>query len=872
VAAAPAAPAAPAAAAAPEKATAPAAPAAAADPTPPKAANGGGSAAKAAASAGKAAAKRTQAAAAAAARAAAAAEGDAPPTDDDDDGDDADDTAPTTTDSDAPPQRTMVAAAAAPAPQPPAPIVLPDGSILERPDDMDAETWLAVREAVLGLRCRESVARRPHNVGWGDWEGGGGGGGAPRGPRGPRAPRPAGNNPARPWQPRREAEESNWVGEAAFLQRAARAEQAIAQAPVPQTTGGGGGGAGAGGRASTGGGGGGGAAAATASIRGPASTLASPASVAPAEALVADAAGGAGQQEQQQQQQQQQDSEQEEAQERARLMAAAAAWPRAEPGDALARFAVLVLLHNPGWPNAMMWENWVSAHTPEAVAAVDGPFVQQQQQQQQPQQPPQAAAAEGAAEGAEGAAGAGGKSGGGGGDGAAVAAAATAAAAANGNGNGVAAAPVPPVVVANGTSNGGAPSTAAAAAAAAAATTSSAPSRPCTPPAPALPPAPPPDPASLRPAILCHVKKGVPLTLPSFAARESAARRRLCVSVAAEWGDVSLVQAQLQALEEMLRRCPSARHLAICSGHDIPVQLASPALLPAGASLFGSYQFGPEENATLREAAEEELLDDGGFSAEDARRWSRALTFHHQWLVLSREHAALLCGMRPLLLKAAKALHKACCAVRAGMAPDEFALITALRFTGLARSVQRVQLTRGLRYKPGDLLNCYPTLVLFPAAASPHPTTWAAPDERQTVQVEKGGVGKYAKYVTLNDCLHLARARGALFFRKVALRGLGVGRSVHASPEAAMVLSSLEAMWRGLPPVAGEAAPDMNPTPVRARGARAASQEGGAGASGGGGGGGGGRRPSSAGGAGGGGAAAGSGAGGGRRRSPSMPS
>jgi hypothetical protein len=696
-----------------------------------------------------------------------------------------------------PQQRTMVARAAEPAPAPPVPIVLPDGSVLERPDDMDAETWNAVREAVLGLRRRDSVARRPHNVGWEEW----GAEGAARAPSRSRGTRGGGGGgggggAGRPWQPRREAEEANWVGEAAFLRQAARAEEALAQALVPPPTGSTTGG-GAAARSSSAGG----AAPAAARRPSPPAPASAPPPPRPATVGATEAATSASAS----------------ASASAALSLRAALWPRAEPGDALARFAVLVLLHNPGWPNAMIWEHWAAAHTPEAVASLDGPFAQQQQQQQQ-----QPAAAEATT---------------------ATATAVEAAAAPAAEAGGVAAAPAPRVAAtsapaANGAGErgGGAPKPPAPATTTTTTTTAPPPnlaSRPPTPPPPppaqpSAPAPPPPDPASLRPAILCHVKKGVSLALPTFAARDSAARRRLCASVQAEWGDVSLVRAQLQALEELLLRCPSARHVAVCSGHDIPVQLVTPALFPTGATLFGSYLFGAEEHTTLRLAAEEEMLADGGFSAEEARRWSRALTFHHQWMVLSREHALVLCGMKAELLKAAKVLHRACCAVRAGMAPDEFALVTALRFSGLARSVQRVQLTRGLRYKPGDLLNCYPTLVLFPAVVSPHPTTWTAPDERQTVQVEKGGVGKYAKTITLNDCLHLCGARGAVFFRKVALRGAGANRSAHASPQVAMVLSSLEAgLWRGLPPVVGEEAPDMNPSPA-ANKARARSSAGGA--------------------------------------------
>jgi hypothetical protein len=34
-----------------------------------------------------------------------------------------------------------------------------------------------------------------------------------------------------------------------------------------------------------------------------------------------------------------------------------------------------------------------------------------------------------------------------------------------------------------------------------------------------------------------------------------------------------LLQAQLDSLAEVLHRCPAVTHIALASGHDIPVQL-----------------------------------------------------------------------------------------------------------------------------------------------------------------------------------------------------------------------------------------------------------------------------------------------------------
>lgn len=80
-------------------------------------------------------------------------------------------------------------------------------------------------------------------------------------------------------------------------------------------------------------------------------------------------------------------------------------------------------------------------------------------------------------------------------------------------------------------------------------------------------------------------------------------------------------------------------------------------------------------------------------------------------------------------------IHRACESVRAGMAPDEFILITALRAHGFVRSIQRVEVKPGMSYPPGCLLNSYPTLVLFPEESSPHPVLWTNFEESISCQV-----------------------------------------------------------------------------------------------------------------------------------------
>jgi hypothetical protein len=96
------------------------------------------------------------------------------------------------------------------------------------------------------------------------------------------------------------------------------------------------------------------------------------------------------------------------------------------------------------------------------------------------------------------------------------------------------------------------------------------------------------------------------------------------------------------------------------------------------------------------------------------------------------------CILSLLFLQVGRLLHKACCSVMAGMAPDEFIVVTALKQLGYVRSIQRVEVKPHMRYLPGCLLNSYPTFVVFPAESSPHPVLWTELEKKVHCQVRTG--------------------------------------------------------------------------------------------------------------------------------------
>lgn len=47
---------------------------------------------------------------------------------------------------------------------------------------------------------------------------------------------------------------------------------------------------------------------------------------------------------------------------------------------------------------------------------------------------------------------------------------------------------------------------------------------------------------------------------------------QLLTSVRAEWGQMSLVEAHIQACAEVMVRCPMVQHIAVMSGEDVPLR------------------------------------------------------------------------------------------------------------------------------------------------------------------------------------------------------------------------------------------------------------------------------------------------------------
>jgi len=138
-----------------------------------------------------------------------------------------------------------------------------------------------------------------------------------------------------------------------------------------------------------------------------------------------------------------------------------------------------------------------------------------------------------------------------------------------------------------------------------------------------------------RVAVLCHLKAGVDLapTLPGAAAIRA---RLLSTRLRSEWGCLSLTEAILDGAGEALARCPLLRHVAICSGHDVPVARVPAGALRAGATLFTDFRFGYAFEEQAQQEVARELARALRMADEEARAWGSSLVFHHTWKVMAR--------------------------------------------------------------------------------------------------------------------------------------------------------------------------------------------------------------------------------------------
>ncbi|KIY92548.1 hypothetical protein MNEG_15415 [Monoraphidium neglectum] len=92
-----------------------------------------------------------------------------------------------------------------------------------------------------------------------------------------------------------------------------------------------------------------------------------------------------------------------------------------------------------------------------------------------------------------------------------------------------------------------------------------------------------------RVVVLVHMKAGVEVD-PAMPGAAAILERLLDTRVESRWGCLSLTEAILDCSCEVLARCPAVQHVAVCSGHDVPVARVPPGALRPGHTLFTDFR------------------------------------------------------------------------------------------------------------------------------------------------------------------------------------------------------------------------------------------------------------------------------------------
>lgn len=244
---------------------------------------------------------------------------------------------------------------------------------------------------------------------------------------------------------------------------------------------------------------------------------------------------------------------------------------------------------------------------------------------------------------------------------------------------------------------------------------------------------------------------------------------RLEVSLPTRWGSAAMVSAELRGAAEAFSKHPTAQHVVVCSGTDVPIKRVPPSELADGTSYFRFY-YDPQANeANVSKVRSSPNL------ADEHRPLLQHINFHSQWCILCREHALLLAHREAELLAAFAPVQWAfggSGSSRVGLAPDEWFLYAGLRMWGVPAARAR------------DKVAC----AAYFDACRMHPVTFRS---LQLSEQHLGGT------VTLGDvCRDAAAASGKVTRQHVALTLRKVDLADPA--EQLELLGLLEQCWRRL--------------------------------------------------------------------------
>jgi hypothetical protein len=228
--------------------------------------------------------------------------------------------------------------------------------------------------------------------------------------------------------------------------------------------------------------------------------------------------------------------------------------------------------------------------------------------------------------------------------------------------------------------------------------------------------------------------------------------RLLQTRILSKWGDISLLQTELQCAKEVFDTYRRCQFVSYCSGTCLPT--ISPRQLPLlnrtrlAMLRQPEYNLSPTQTRHLMLALKHHFKTD----IQNIVCWKQAFTFHHQWLILSRQHFQMIWKQQKDIMSTIQYLHDQ---TECNWSPDEYGIATSLFVAG-TRLNQLEEMNNNIDWE-------YTTHVLVKNSHAQHPLEWNNLLSTQVYLSENGT----SVEAGLKAALYQSKNNHCWFFRKV---------------------------------------------------------------------------------------------------------
>lgn len=233
-------------------------------------------------------------------------------------------------------------------------------------------------------------------------------------------------------------------------------------------------------------------------------------------------------------------------------------------------------------------------------------------------------------------------------------------------------------------------------------------------------------------------------------------QRLLATRVTVEWGKVSVVEATIQSMKEVLRMFPGLEHVVLCSGSDIPIQRVDKVKwLHAGRTTFTPFYEDRQMKLFTKNILQAIPRDHP--RRADLSSIAKAITLHSQWVAVCRDDVAVLVRNAAQIMERFEPLLAIMPAADVMLAPDEYYLIAAIRlYRDAGSNVKFVQHTVCGAYIQDD--------------DADHPVTFRDMNTKHDVDSADVTCGRTNLRQLLNNIRRGRPAELALTMRKIDVR------------------------------------------------------------------------------------------------------